>query len=1579
MSGSGGDTVQTIGSDKVHTFTTVGTQNFIVSSTLVAQVLMVAGGGGGGQSVNVSQGSGGGGAGGLVYFSNLTMTPGTYTVTVGAGGGIGAAGANNYGTNGGDTTLLIGGKTVLAVAIGGGAGGPHDLGARSGGSGGGAGGSSSLQTAGASTQTKSFPGGGTGYGNSGGVNSTASPFAGGGGGGAGAVGFPSSSVGGGQGGIGTSFIISGTWTYYAGGGGGGSPSGLGGLGGGGAGGTSSVSATAGTNGTGGGGGGAGSTTASAAVGGSGILIIRYSTVNATLAGSNITITGNCSVATTISAPLFQVNAFSIVQYSTTGYPFLVSSIFTGGYTVHSGFIAFDGTVRVCGRNDSGQLGVNDLNTRSTVVSVLGISSQAIAIACGYAHTAILLNNGTVRVCGLNNNGQLGQNDLVTRSTVVSVLGISSQAIAVACGTYHTTILLNDGTVRVCGVNNFGQLGTNDLVTRSTVVSVLGISSQAIAVACGQSFTAILLNDGTVRVCGRNQNGQLGQNDLNNRSTVVSVLGISSQAIAIACGVNHIAILLNDGTVRVCGLNSSGQLGQNDLVTRSTVVSVLGISSQAVSVACGQSHTAILLNDGTVRMCGRNAEGQLGVNDTNNRSTVVSVLGISSQAIAVACGQYHTAMLLNDGTVRVCGLNSTGQLGTNDLNARSTVVSLVSITTPVLSFTGLYSGGSLSSVTALVMSDGTVRVCGLNSTGQLGTNDLVTRSTVVSVLGISSQAVSVACGQGHTAILLNDGTVRMCGRNAEGQLGQNDVVTRSTVVWVLGITQATSVASGRYHTAILLNDGTVRVCGLNNNGQLGTNDLVTRSTVVSVLGISSQAIAIACGYAHTAILLNNGTVRVCGLNNNGQLGQNDLVTRSTVVSVLGISSQAIAIACGTYHTAILLNDGTVRVCGRNAEGQLGQNDVVTRSTVVSVLGISSQAIAIACGGNYTAILLNDGTVRVCGRNNAGQLGVNDLNNRSTVVSVLGISSQAIAVACGQYHTAMLLNDGTVRTCGQNQFGQLDTNDLVTRSTVVSVIVFPPVLPWCTSLGAQNGQNHLLTLMSDGTVRGCGINNQGQLGTNDFVFRSTFAPIPGISSQAIAISSGQYCTAILLNDGTVRMCGRNSDGQLGVNDVTNRLTVISVLGISSRAIAIACGSYLTAILLNDGTVRACGRNNYGQLGVNDLNSRSTIVPVLGISSQAIAVAGGRYHTAILLNNGTVRVCGRNNFGQLGLNDLTTRATVVSVLGISSQAIAVACGYGHTAILLNNGTVRVCGQNNFGQLGQNDVVTRSTVVSVLGISSQAVAIACGFYHTTILLNDGTVRVCGRNQLGQLGVNDTNNRSTVVSVLGIMSQAVGIADGYYCTAILLNDGTVRVCGQNQFGQLGQNDTLTRLTVVPILGISGVGAVATSGTLLFGNSTVGIGANGLGLGISPTVYQLDLSTDNARKLTSTTWITGSDERIKSDIQTANLVRCSEIIDTLDLKYFEWNPEIQTSDRHSLGWIAQDVEQIFPRSVKQTQDYGFDDFRNLNTDQIIKAMYGSLKHMIQMTYPPTVVVDASNTQASNSLTSAPDLSNPGTG
>jgi hypothetical protein len=127
---------------------------------------------------------------------------------------------------------------------------------------------------------------------------------------------------------------------------------------------------------------------------------------------------------------------------------------------------------------------------------------------------------------------------------------------------------------------------------------------------------------------------------------------------------------------------------------------------------------------------------------------------------------------------------------------------------------------------------------------------------------------------------------------------------------------------------------------------------------------------------------------------------------------------------------------------------------------------------------------------------------------------------------------------------------------------------------------------------------------------------------------------------------------------------------------------------------------------------------------------------------------------------------------------------------------------------------------------------------------------------------------------------------------------------------------------------------------------------NRLGLGLSNPSYQLQLTSDSAAKPSSTTWTVTSDIRLKNNITLANKDRCYEILKKLPLKHYSWDPkympEEATTDRSKLGWIAQEVEAVFPKAVRTASLYNIEDCKTLDADQIYAAMYGSIQKLQDM-------------------------------
>lgn len=124
-----------------------------------------------------------------------------------------------------------------------------------------------------------------------------------------------------------------------------------------------------------------------------------------------------------------------------------------------------------------------------------------------------------------------------------------------------------------------------------------------------------------------------------------------------------------------------------------------------------------------------------------------------------------------------------------------------------------------------------------------------------------------------------------------------------------------------------------------------------------------------------------------------------------------------------------------------------------------------------------------------------------------------------------------------------------------------------------------------------------------------------------------------------------------------------------------------------------------------------------------------------------------------------------------------------------------------------------------------------------------------------------------------------------------------------------------------------------------------------LGIGMASTLstsIQLQLSGDNAVKLTTTTWLTSSDERIKSNIVPASLSICYSTIAGLPLKRFTWDPSVICAyDRTVCGFIAQDIEHIIPSLVSKVEYNGMHDFRIMSFDQIQKLNIGATQQLMK--------------------------------
>ena len=293
-------------------------------------------------------------------------------------------------------------------------------------------------------------------------------------------------------------------------------------------------------------------------------------------------------------------------------------------------------MRCWGRNDIGQLGITGNTTaqlQPATPASLGPGRTAVALAAGYQHTCARLDDGQLRCFGSGVlDGQDG-NQLIP-------FGEGRTVTAMGAGDLHTCAVLDNGELRCWGTNEEGELGLGDQTARlrpDQAVDV-GPGRTAVEIAAGYHFTCARLDDGAVKCWGLNREGQLGLGDTSPRlsPTAAVALGDGRTAVEIVAGFAFACARLDDGAVKCWGDNATGQLGLGDSEGRSSPTTAvdLGTGVKAVEIAAGLIHVCARLDSGIVKCWGDNDGRQLGILDPLNRGGRPDELGDNLPAVPI---------------------------------------------------------------------------------------------------------------------------------------------------------------------------------------------------------------------------------------------------------------------------------------------------------------------------------------------------------------------------------------------------------------------------------------------------------------------------------------------------------------------------------------------------------------------------------------------------------------------------------------------------------------------------------------------------------------------------------------------------------------------------------------------------------------------------------------------------------------------------------------------------------------------------------------------------------------------------------
>lgn len=323
----------------------------------------------------------------------------------------------------------------------------------------------------------------------------------------------------------------------------------------------------------------------------------------------------------------------------------------------------------------------------------------------------------------------------------------------------------DGTLWGWGQNsNKLGLGIGNLADQNLPVQI-GTDTDWMTVSAGYVHSLAVKTNGTLWSWGNGQFGQLGNGIFNSATANVTQVGTATDWLEVSAGNRFSLAIKTNGTLWSWGLNSTGQLGQNNVVNLNLPAQV-GTASNWLRIDAGHQHALAVDSLGFMYAWGNNTFGQLG-DGTNTNSLIPILITSANNWLLVSAGHDHSMALNNSNVLYTFGNNVNGQL-CDGTNTASNVPIPVSFSTPgTVSFYIAISAGN--SFSLAIRNDSTLWSGGFNTSGQLGLGNNTATNTLNQV-GTNNNYLAISAGDKHSLVLDNSVSLFSTGRNNEGELG-----------------------------------------------------------------------------------------------------------------------------------------------------------------------------------------------------------------------------------------------------------------------------------------------------------------------------------------------------------------------------------------------------------------------------------------------------------------------------------------------------------------------------------------------------------------------------------------------------------------------------------------------------------------------------------------------------------------------------------------------------------------------------------------------------------------------------------------
>jgi alpha-tubulin suppressor-like RCC1 family protein len=342
-----------------------------------------------------------------------------------------------------------------------------------------------------------------------------------------------------------------------------------------------------------------------------------------------------------------------------------------GTSYHSTCASVFGKFYCWGENTHGQLGLDPDRAVERPIR-LNVDFVATVIDGGERHMCAVDTNATVHCWGANDAGQLGQNDAGDRFEPAAVQ-LPEKVYALSCGADHVCVIGASGQLYCWGRNDDGQtalvVDTDKAADAGKEVRnpTLVDPGPWLTISAGEKHTCGTKTDKSLWCWGRNTDRQVGQHE-GERFTTPKQVGQNHDWVMAVAGQTHSCGLKNDRSLWCWGSNINGEnypLGSSWSDKEEDPTYVSGIQWQSVH-SRGLSSCGLTL-EGEALCWGRNAEGQLGLDDFELRESPVF---IARGGLQLSTGLLHTCGVSVDLDVYCTGSNKVGQLGIGTFDGRN---------------------------------------------------------------------------------------------------------------------------------------------------------------------------------------------------------------------------------------------------------------------------------------------------------------------------------------------------------------------------------------------------------------------------------------------------------------------------------------------------------------------------------------------------------------------------------------------------------------------------------------------------------------------------------------------------------------------------------------------------------------------------------------------------------------------------------------------------------------------------------------------------------------------------------------------